>query len=282
MLADIHILHASDFYQIVDFKCLCDVCSVTQPEYNKSLCLSFIRKGFFEYQVFNGNQEAHVGRILISKPGFEHTTRHIDNQPDVTTVFEFKKDFLETLKEHYLDCSWFLKNNDIHSILLNCSLEADYLHHHILQLVEGKKTSSLHIDELVISLLDKVMTTLVNSQHVLSIPDNLKKYHLLTVETAKEFIHQYFSESISLQQVAQHCHTSAFHFSRIFKTVLNMSPHQYLLGVRLQHAKMLIATSEKPIGDIAFECGFNSLEHFATAYKQRFKLSPTEYRSQLV
>jgi AraC family transcriptional regulator len=281
MLADIRILHASDFYQIVDFKCLCNVCSITQPEYNKSLCVSFIRKGFFEYRVFNGNQEAHIGRILISKPGYEHTTRHIDNQPDVTTVFEFKKDFLEALKEYYVDCSWFLKNNDIHAILLNCSVEADYLHHLILRLIQDKNASSLHIDEMVIYLLDKVMNTLSNSP-VLSIPENLKKYHLLTVETAKEFIHQYFSENISLHQLAQHCHTSPFHFSRIFKTVLNLSPHQYLLGVRLQHAKMLITSSEKPVGDIAFECGFNGLEHFATAYKQHFKISPTKHRKELV
>jgi AraC family transcriptional regulator len=281
MLADIRILYASDFYQIVDFKCLCNVCSITQPEYNKSLCVSFIRKGFFEYRVFNGNQEAHIGRILISKPGYEHTTRHIDNQPDVTTVFEFKKDFFEALKEYYVDCSWFLKNNDIHAILLNCSVEADYLHHLILRLMQDKNASSLHIDEMVIYLLDKVMNTLSNSPS-LSIPENLKKYHLLTVETAKEFIHQYFSENISLHQLARHCYTSPFHFSRIFKTVLNLSPHQYLLRVRLQHAKMLITSSEKPIGDIAFECGFNSLEHFATAYKQHFKISPTKHRKELV
>jgi AraC family transcriptional regulator len=281
MLADIRILYASDFYQIVDFKCLCNVCSITQPEYNKSLCVSFIRKGFFEYRVFNGNQEAHTGRILISKPGYEHTTRHIDNQPDVTTVFEFKKDFLEALKEYYVDCGWFLKNNDIHAILLNCSVEADYLHHLILRLMQDKNASSLHIDEMVIYLLDKVMNTLSNSPS-LSIPENLKKYHLLTVETAKEFIHQYFCENISLHQLARHCHTSSFHFSRIFKTVLNLSPHQYLLRVRLQHAKMLITSSEKPIGDIAFECGFNSLEHFATAYKQHFKISPTKHRKELV
>src|SRR5207249_1224226 len=114
----------------------------------------------FEYRAFNGNHEAHVGRILISKPGYEHTTRHIDHQPDVTTVFEFKKDFFETLKDHYADCSWFLKNNDIHSILLNCSVEADYLHHYILRNVQGKKASGLQTDEMVIHLLDKVMNIL--------------------------------------------------------------------------------------------------------------------------
>jgi len=281
LLADVHILHKSDFYRIEDFKCHCDVCSITETEYNKSLCLSFIRKGFFEYRVFNGNQEAHVGRILISKPNYEHTTRHIDDQPDVTTVFEFRKDFFETLKEHYASCAWFLKNNDIHSILLNCSTEADYLHHRIFRHAENKTASSLQIDEMVMDLLDKVMNTLGHPHDVLPLPENLKKYHLSTIETAQQYIHQHFSENISLQQLAQHCHTSAFHFSRIFKAVMNMSPHKYLLGIRLQHAKILLTTSAKPVGDIAFECGFNSLEHFATAYKQQFKVSPTQHRQQL-
>ena len=279
--ADVHILHKSDFYRIEDFKCNCDVCSVTEIEYNRSLCLSFIRKGFFEYRVFNGNQEAHVGRILISKPEFEHTTRHIDSQPDVTTVFEFRKEFFETLKDHYTNCAWFLKNNDIHSILLNCSTEADYLHYRIFRHAQNKTASGLQIDEMVMDLLDKVMNTLGYRNDVLPVPGNLKKYHLPTIETAQQYIHQHFSENISLQQLAQHCHTSAFHFSRIFKAVINMSPHQYLLGIRLQHAKILLTTSAKPVGDIAFECGFNSLEHFATAYKQQFKISPTQHRKQL-
>ena len=46
-MADIHILHQSDFYRVEDFKCHCEVCSVTAPEYNKSFSISFIRKGFF-------------------------------------------------------------------------------------------------------------------------------------------------------------------------------------------------------------------------------------------
>jgi AraC family transcriptional regulator len=282
VLADVHILYESDLYRIEDFKCLCDICSLTKPEYNKSLCLSFIRKGFFEYRVFNGNQEAHVGRILISKPGYEHITGHIDNQPDVSTIFEFTKDFFETLKEHYSACAWFLKNNDIHSILLNCSAEADYLHHRILQHMQSKHAGKLQIDEMVIQLLDKVMNTLSNDHTVSPLPDGLKKYHLPTIEAAQQYMLHHFTENISLQQLARYCHTSPFHFSRIFKTILNMSPHQYLLSIRLQHAKILITTSAKPVGNIAFECGFNSLEHFATAYRQQFNVSPSQHRRELV
>lgn len=126
------------------------------------------------------------------------------------------------------------------------------------------------------------MHTLGNNHAIETVPDNIKQYHLPTIEMAQEYIIQHFNENISLQQLATHCHISAFHFSRLFRMIMKMSPHKYLLSIRLQHAKALIATSEKPVGDIVFECGFNSFEHFVTAYKQQFKLSPTQYRSQLV
>src|SRR5215813_12820248 len=108
MLADVHILYQSDFYKITDFKCYCDLCSVSAVEYNESLCLSFIRKGFFGYKTFRRNEEVHAGRILISKPGYEHVATHIDGQPDITTVFEFTADFFKHIQEQYDQGAWFL------------------------------------------------------------------------------------------------------------------------------------------------------------------------------
>ena len=224
-----------------------------------------------------------MGRILISKPEFEHTTRHIDNQPDITTVFEFTKTFFEKLKTEYSrEASWFLQNNDLHSIMLACSVETDYLHHLIMQLLQKQQVDHLQVDEMVMQLLTKVLVTLGNTPELPIVPDRLKKYHLLTIEKAKEYLLQNFTEDISLNELAEHCHVSPFHFSRVFKTVLNISPHQYLLNVRLNNAKILLATTHKPVNDIAFECGFNSLEHFVTAYKQQFSLTPSQQRKQLV
>src|SRR6185436_15704922 len=123
--ADIHILHKGDFYRVVDFKCHCRVCSVTAPEYNNSFTISFIRKGFFEYQTYRRNDEVHAGRFLISKPGYEHTTRHIDNQPDIVTIFDFKRSFYEEqiLDQYGKKIPWILKNHDIHSLMVNTSPE---------------------------------------------------------------------------------------------------------------------------------------------------------------
>jgi AraC family transcriptional regulator len=89
-----------------------------------------------------------------------------------------------------------------------------------------------------------------------------------------------FDMNIGLQQLAEHCCVSLFHFSRIFKAVMKITPHQYLSEIRLNHARILLENTKYPVTQIAIQCGYNSVEHFATAYKQRFETTPSESRSR--
>jgi len=50
--------------------------------------------------------------------------------------------------------------------------------------------------------------------------------------------------------------------------------------VRLSHARTLLKTTGLPVKDIAFECGFNSPEHFVTSYKMNFLERPRDIRRQ--
>ena len=69
-------------------------CSVSDVEYNNSLCLSFIRKGFFEYQtVPQKGMRCMPAGSLFQNPVMNMLLAHIDGQPDITTVFEFTTDF---------------------------------------------------------------------------------------------------------------------------------------------------------------------------------------------
>lgn len=107
---------------------------------------------------------------------------------------------------------------------------------------------------------------------------NLKEHHLVAIESAKSFIKDRFRDNISLNEISNYCNTSPFHFSRIFKQFTNYSPYQYLLHIRLSHAEILLRNTSQPITDICFSSGFNSLEHFATIFRSKFKKNPTEYR----
>jgi hypothetical protein len=123
--------------------------------------MSFIRKGFFEYRTYKRNHDAHIGRVLLSKPGYEHVTKHIDSQPDITTVFEFKPSFFKEICDHYgRMAGWFLCNNDIHSVLLSSTPGLEYLHTIILQKINRQVVNNLETDELVMDLLGKALCIL--------------------------------------------------------------------------------------------------------------------------
>ena len=281
MQAEIHILHKSDFYQLKDFRCTCTECSISKLEQLDKFSICFVRNGFYEQRIFRRNQEMHVGRLVVSKPNIEYVVRHIDDHPDLCTSFNFTDAFYEKVKDHYRpEAQWFFSNPDLHSILLTSHADVEYLHQLILRQVIQK--SSLEIDDLVLQLVEKVMFTLGNKPDVLPLSETLKKYHLSTIEKARDFLFLNFNKDVSLQQLADHCCISLFHFSRIFKAVMNQSPHQYLTELRLTHSKRLLQSTQQPITEIAFLCGFNSLEHFTTSFKNKFNTSPKVLRSGLV
>lgn len=276
---DILALHSSDFYDIRKYKCNCTKCHTSPTEFSSNFNFCFVRSGYFEYQVFKKDLEVHVGTVLISKLGSEHKTRHIDNQPDICTVFHFTNAFYDSLKDHYgPKATWFFKNNDLQSILLQCPPDVDYLHWSIIQQTRQPSVNTLLLDELVLRLVDKVMGILSNHLDPVPLPANLKKHHLLTVEKAKSYLFDHFSENISLKHLADHCCVSLFHFCRIFKSILKVTPYQYLNEIRLQHAIVLLESGSQTVTQIAYQCGFNSVENFDYAYRQRFHTTPSKSR----
>lgn len=279
MQAEVHLLHQSDFYQIRDYQCTCMECSLSKVEQCEQFSICFARSGFYEQQVFRKAQEMHIGRLLISKPGIEYVIRHIDNHPDLCTSFNFSAAFYEKVKEHFREeAKWFFSNADVQSLLLTAHADIEFIHQRILS--QAKQPSSLEMDDLVVQLVEKVMLTLGNKKTVEHVSASLKRHHLSTIERARDFLFQNFSQHIGLQQLAEHCCVSVFHFGRIFKSMMNTSPHQYLTELRLNNAKLLLQSTQRSVTEIAFQCGFNSLEHFTAAYRNQFKTTPLTSRKE--
>ena len=128
-------------------------------------------------------------------------------------------------------------------------------------------------------IVNRVLHAITDYKPDYRITPQLKKNHLHTIESAKQYMSTHFGDDISLMEISRHCHVSPFHFSRVFKTFTGTSPHQYLLAIRLQHAALLLQDTSLPVTDIAFNTGFNSLEHFTAAFRQKFNSSPTLSRT---
>lgn len=100
------------------------------------------------------------------------------------------------------------------------------------------------------------------------------------LESAKSFIDKNYNADISLSDIAGYVYISTSHFARAFKKYYDISPIQYLLGVRIEKAKTLLEETNLKVGDIASSVGFSAQQRFNDIFKKHMGLSPSEYRQK--
>jgi AraC family transcriptional regulator len=93
-----------------------------------------------------------------------------------------------------------------------------------------------------------------------------------------EFIAGNLEHELRLDQLAQVACLSQYHFARAFKKATGHTVHQYLITVRLERAKELLAANESSIADIALQCSFSSQANFTRAFVRLLGISPGRYR----
>lgn len=99
-----------------------------------------------------------------------------------------------------------------------------------------------------------------------------------TLAQAVRFMEDHMSEPLSLSRCAQVAGYSAFHFQRLFKQAVGMTPAVYIRRRRLTQAAVRIANGGA-IADAAFSCGFNSKENFLRAFQAEHGVLPSAYRT---
>jgi AraC family transcriptional regulator len=267
-------LFVSDFYEIKHWSY--DLLAEQQDMngFNDCLCLVYVKKGNFLFDLSVKKHEMHSGYILLEKPGCDYRMRP---SAGAVTIFNFTDEFRQQCTtDLQLEQSYFFGNQNLLSVILQSTPATDYLHHQVLNNLND--AGKLEMDTRVIELFSEAAGIITNHSAEVDTPVASKFNRLTTVERAKEYMNTHFSNDISLQEVALNSFISPFHFSRLFKKITSFSPHQYLQQVRLKHAEMLLKNSNLPVADIAYNSGFSSTAYFATAFKQHYKANPLQYR----
>jgi AraC-like DNA-binding protein len=277
---ELHILFASDSWQICNYRCHCFSCERSKTEYNSRFSVSFINKGNFYYHTFREQLDSYTGSVLISKPDYEYHVTHPGGSPDECTLLLFSDQFFANLVQQYGKEIPFFSRRDSQSILLSIGPETEFTLDLLKQAVKKRAPSQLEADSLVMEILQQVLTRMRSPLPRQALPERLKRNHLQSMEKAKWFMRENYTRNISLEELASACHISVFHFSRIFRQFTGYSPYHYLQLIRLQQAAYLLKANI-PIADVAFSSGFNSIDYFSAAFKKQFRLSPTAYRSRL-
>ncbi|MNW37433.1 Bifunctional transcriptional activator/DNA repair enzyme AdaA [compost metagenome] len=96
------------------------------------------------------------------------------------------------------------------------------------------------------------------------------------------YIEEHFSQKLTLDNLAQIASFSKYHFSRIFTSIVGVTPVVFLTRIRLEKAVSYLGNSDLAILQISLLCGFESLSSFNAAFKKYFNSTPSEIRNDLI
>jgi len=93
-------------------------------------------------------------------------------------------------------------------------------------------------------------------------------------------IAEHFHEPLTLEQLAATYGQNELRLLRDFTRVIGLTPHAYLVEVRLQAARQMIERTDLPLSSIALDAGFAHQSHMGSAFRKHLAMTPSQYRSR--
>jgi AraC-like DNA-binding protein len=89
-----------------------------------------------------------------------------------------------------------------------------------------------------------------------------------------------FAQPLDVPALARVAHVSTAHFSRQFRATFGETPHRYLQRRRVERAMEVLRETDRPVTEICFDVGFNSLGTFSRTFRAIVGEPPSAYRAQ--
>jgi AraC family transcriptional regulator len=100
-------------------------------------------------------------------------------------------------------------------------------------------------------------------------------------QTIKDYIDANLDATLTIAELSEVLNLSPHHFSELFRRTIGLTPHQYVLKMRIERAMVLLQRTHQPIVTIAQQVGFQTQSHFTRIFRQHTQFTPKQYRDRL-
>ncbi len=105
-----------------------------------------------------------------------------------------------------------------------------------------------------------------------------KKYYTRYVNKFIDYANEHYQEEFELLKIATEYGFTPNYFRKIFKSVTQKTPHEYLKLVRIEQACRLLEGTLYSVQEIAYQVGFDDAFYFSKVFKKMMGVSPKQYR----
>jgi AraC family transcriptional regulator len=165
--------------------------------------------------------------------------------------------------------------------LMNCFGQQDLQLHQIAMLLLAELESGGMMGQLYVESLTQVLAIHL-LRHYSTITQTITSENRSLTHTqlqqAINYIHTYLNRDLSLAELASVINISPTYFASLFKQAMGISPHQYVIQQRVEHAKLMLSKTDLAIADIALQVGFSSQSHLTQQFKRLTGMTPKQVR----
>lgn len=144
------------------------------------------------------------------------------------------------------------------------------------EMINELQTCRTGYEELLAMYLQQILILVqrTRQEHRTSINTHIQE----EMEYARRYFNEHYNEQISIEDYAQSRNMSVSWFQRSFKQIVNYSPMQYILTIRMNNAASLLESTDYSMAEISAIVGYDNPLYFSRLFKKQKGVSPSEYR----
>lgn len=245
--------------------------------------LSLILSGTGTYRVGEKSYPFREGDVFLFSTNEAHCIVEVSGVLDILNL-QFEPRFLWSAENALYQVQYpdiFFKRNEEYSHKLSIRAEAAGEIGRRLQSVEQEFLQKKTDYRLMVKLQILELLVLIRREYADWFPKaggRVQVSYLSQMERALDYIDRNLTEEIHLEAVAREAAMSSAYFSTLFKKLNGMTLWEYVQSRRIELAAERLLNTDQNVGQIALECGYNSISNFNRSFKAVTGQTPLAYR----
>jgi AraC family transcriptional regulator len=237
-------------------------------ERHGSVSIAAVVSGTFTYTSDTGRALLHPGALLLGNHGACYRCGHEHGVGDRCVSLQLSPDYFGEIAASAAGSSRFR----FPSAMLPAARAT--LPHTVMLEAQGAR-DPLGREERLVGFAAAALRSLSGAA---AVAQRVSAADTRRVSRALRHIEAHSAEPLDLDRLASVAAASKFHFLRVFRRAVGLTPYQFLLMTRLRHAALKLLESADPVSAIAYDTGFGDLSTFNAAFRARFGTAPQAFR----
>lgn len=231
---------------------------ISRSEANLICVLEFVLEGKGEITIGKRTFTASAGQTYLLRPGEAHNYRSDRATPWKKMWINYTSAYLPAMLDAYGIESgvWNVNTREIFSRALDAARAA-----------ESHVEKCRAIADAVHDVVSAIYSASKHTRPTVTDARRIREELLLSIYG-----------KLSLDELSERLHVSKSNLIRIFKRSYGMTPYEYLLGEKIEAAKVLLASTHMSVGEIADRLCVSDAHYFSTLFYRRVGMRPVEYR----